>query len=140
MNFMSGSHFALVCSRHRRLRWHGTADILWRNLQTGQVGIWLNITTGGNVGSEAIVNPPGDLNWNIVGTGDFNGDGKADILWQNANTGALSIWFMNGTQIISEAGIGTANAGWTIVGTADSTATACPIFSGAAPTTKSVSG
>jgi hypothetical protein len=27
---------------------------------------------------------------------DFNGDGSADILWHNASTGELQIWFLNG--------------------------------------------
>ena len=30
-----------------------------------------------------------------VGTGDFNGDGHSDILWQNAS-GQVSVWEMNG--------------------------------------------
>jgi hypothetical protein len=34
--------------------------------------------------------------WHIVGSGDYNGDGKSDILWQNDN-GQASIWLMNGT-------------------------------------------
>jgi hypothetical protein len=37
-----------------------------------------------------------DTNWQIVGTGDFNGDGKTDILWRNKSTGQNIIWFMNG--------------------------------------------
>ncbi len=30
--------------------------------------------------------------WMIVGTGDFNGDGKTDILWENPNAG-VTVWF-----------------------------------------------
>ena len=37
--------------------------------------------------------------WHAVGARDFNGDGKADILWQNDN-GTPAIWLMNGTSII----------------------------------------
>jgi hypothetical protein len=94
---------------------NGYADILWRNFDTGEVGIWL--MSNGNVVSKAIV--PGDTSWMIKGVGDFNGDGMADILWQNNASNALSIWFMNGTQIISDAGFGPANGGWNIVGTGD---------------------
>ncbi len=36
-------------------------------------------------------------------TGDFNGDGTSDILWQNGN-GQPAIWLMNGTAPISEPG------------------------------------
>ena len=33
--------------------------------------------------------------WQIKATGDFNGDGKSDILWQNAD-GTPAIWLMDG--------------------------------------------
>jgi serralysin len=38
--------------------------------------------------------------WSIVGVGDFNGDGMADILFRNTN-GSLEEWMMNGSQIES---------------------------------------
>src|SRR5437868_2546707 len=38
--------------------------------------------------------------WTIVGQGDFNGDGFADILWRNATTGQLVVWLLSGTSLI----------------------------------------
>lgn len=38
---------------------------------------------------------------------DFNGDGKADIFWKNANGNQMSLWFMNGTTRTSGASINT---------------------------------
>ena len=35
----------------------------------------------------------------IVGTADFNADGRADILWRH-DSGAAAMWFMNGTQTV----------------------------------------
>jgi len=32
------------------------------------------------------------LAWKVEATGDYNGDGRADILWRNASTGADTIW------------------------------------------------
>src|SRR5262245_49324286 len=47
------------------------SDILWQNLNTGQVVIWLmngaSVIGGGSPGSA--------LGWAAVGQGDFNGDG-----------------------------------------------------------------
>ena len=40
-----------------------------------------------------------------IGTGDFNGDGKADILWQNTD-GTPAVWLMDGTSLISGANVG----------------------------------
>ena len=41
-----------------------------------------------------------DTNWAIVGVGDFNGDGKTDLLWRNTSSGENAIWYMNGaTQV-----------------------------------------
>ena len=43
--------------------------------------------------------------WSIVGSGDFNGDGNADILWRDT-AGDDVIWFMNGNTISSYREIG----------------------------------
>ena len=32
----------------------------------------------------------------LAGVGDFNGDGKSDILWYHQQSGKLAMWFMNG--------------------------------------------
>lgn len=37
----------------------------------------------------------------VAGRGDFNGDGKPDLLWRNTHTGEVLIWFMNGTTVVS---------------------------------------
>ena len=34
----------------------------------------------------------------VVGTGDYNGDGRADILFQS-DTGQISQWLTNGAQV-----------------------------------------
>ena len=51
--------------------------------------------------------------WNIAQTGDYNGDGKSDILWED-NSANLAVWYMNGAQIASTAGLGNV-AGWTVL-------------------------
>jgi hypothetical protein len=38
--------------------------------------------------------------WHAKAAGDFNADGKADILWQNDN-GAPAVWLMDGTGVAS---------------------------------------
>ena len=40
------------------------------------------------------------------GVGDFNGDGKSDILWRDTS-GDMAFWYMNGTTISSGPGLGT---------------------------------
>ena len=58
--------------------------------------------------------------WKANGTGDFNGDGLSDILWQNASSGQVSIWEMNGNNVIGGGTVGN-NPGpnWRAIGTGD---------------------
>ena len=49
--------------------------------------------------------------FSVAATGDFDGDGKSDILWRD-NGGNVAVWFMNGTQIASTAGVGNAPTIW----------------------------
>jgi len=37
---------------------------------------------------------------------DFNGDGKADIVWRNSSTGNVAVWLMNGGSIVTTFGLG----------------------------------
>jgi hypothetical protein len=53
------------------------------------------------------------------GVGDFNGDDAVDILWRDTNSGALSIWFTNGTQVTSGAAVGTLLSNWSVAQVGD---------------------
>ena len=55
----------------------------------------------------------------MVGTGDFNGDGKTDILWRNSLTGTVYENLMNGTTVIGSGFLGGDNTLWSVVGTGD---------------------
>ncbi len=46
-------------------------------------------------------------------TGDFNADGKSDLLWRD-NSGNTAIWFLNGLQVSSTASLGNIPTSWTI--------------------------
>jgi hypothetical protein len=50
---------------------------------------------------------------------DFNGDDKADILWQNTSTGQRVIWLMNGTTLTSAVNLGFVATSWSIAGSND---------------------
>jgi VCBS repeat protein len=90
-------------------------DVLWRHT-SGTVLVYLmNGPTVAETGSPGILS----VDWQIAGVGDFNGDGKIDILWRNSNSGALMMWLMNGTSLISQEEIGTVGPEWTIVGVSD---------------------
>ena len=69
----------------------GRSDILWRN-DNGTLTDWLGQANGGFADNDAnafaaCARPAGT----IAGTGDFNGDGRDDILWRNDN-GQLTNW------------------------------------------------
>jgi hypothetical protein len=73
----------------------GRPDLLFQD-NNGFLATWL--MNGATLSSASYLSPSnvGDGNYRIVGTGDFNGDGKEDILFQHTDA-TLAVWYMNGT-------------------------------------------
>jgi FG-GAP-like repeat len=95
------------------------SDIVWRN-NDGQVAIWqMNGATVTSAGLTSV--PVASTTWTIAGTGDFDGDGKSDILWRDKIGGTVAIWKMDGTEITSSGftSVPVASTTWTIAGTGD---------------------
>jgi hypothetical protein len=80
----------------------GKSDVLWHNTN-GTLVDWTmsgsQITASQAITIQGQIASP-DASWSIAGIGDFNGDGKSDILWRNTN-GTLIDWTMNGSQVAS---------------------------------------
>jgi murein DD-endopeptidase MepM/ murein hydrolase activator NlpD len=73
----------------------GRVDILWRYYGAGGHNlVWYmdGATWIGNGWLPAVT----DTNWKMEGTGDFDGDGKVDILWRDYSLGYNVIWYMDG--------------------------------------------
>lgn len=99
-----------------------STDILMQNINTGQLAVWF--MDGSTYISDAVLSKITNYagGWRIVGTADFNGDNRPDILMQNVNSGQLAIWFMDGTTFVSDTVLPQVTnyaGGWRIAGTGD---------------------
>jgi len=98
----------------------GRSDILWRR-DDGAFTNWLGQPNGGFVSNDAHAWAVIPTNWQVVGTGDFNGDGKDDILWRR-NDGAFTAWLAkDGGGFVSNDANAWAmiSTDWHVVGTGD---------------------
>jgi uncharacterized repeat protein (TIGR03803 family) len=78
----------------------------------------LSTVTFGAGGATQVANRSVAAGYYAVATGDFDGDGIADILWTSANND-LYIWFGQPNGSFTSAYAGTYPAGWSVVGTGD---------------------
>src|SRR5438552_18913804 len=62
---------------------------------------------GWTIAAGGLVTVMADPAWQVQGIGDFDGDGKADILWRNSSTGENYVYFMNGWAIVSRGSLDT---------------------------------
>jgi hypothetical protein len=75
------------------------ADIVWQHTD-GTLAVW--IMRGATVLSTRILSIPkvADPNWKVAGVADTNGDGKADLIFQDSIGGWLAIWFLRGSDVL----------------------------------------
>lgn len=81
----------------------GKADVLWRH-KTGTLRMWemdgAVATANGAVTNQGTAQSM-PLNWSVESIGDFDGDGYADLVWRDANSGGMRLWTMDGGAIQS---------------------------------------
>jgi subtilisin-like proprotein convertase family protein len=79
----------------------GRTDILWRHTTSGENVMWFMIKNTLAAGTFTVPPALADVNWQMAGTGDFNGDANPDILWRHDISGENVAWFMNGRTLVS---------------------------------------
>ncbi|HXG71624.1 MAG TPA: FG-GAP-like repeat-containing protein [Gemmatimonadaceae bacterium] len=100
----------------------GFSDLLWQDRTNGYLAVWT--LQGGHTTKNAVSFGPtvDDTNWRIVGTGDFNRDGKPDIVWHHRTEGRIYLWYMDGTTRIGHTAFsiyGISGEAWKVVGVGD---------------------
>jgi hypothetical protein len=73
-------------------------DFVFSNGATGAVEFWL-MNGATRVGGAVPLtgSPPPGLDWKLSATGDFNHDGRPDLVWRNVATRKIAVWTLNGT-------------------------------------------
>lgn len=99
----------------------GKADILWRYAD-GSLSTWeANGSPASGIAfhENSWSHQPIDLAWHVVGLGDFDGDGRADILWRHDN-GSVSVWTSTGSGGFAENQFNAyAATGWSVAEVGD---------------------
>lgn len=74
----------------------GSFDMLLQDRVEGWIGAWT--MNGTSLADGGLLEPSRvpDVQWRIVGHGDFNGDNQRDIVWQHGRSGGLAVWIMQG--------------------------------------------
>jgi hypothetical protein len=77
----------------------GRSDLFWYNTQTHQTSVWEMDGTN-LLPRRGFLSATAPSGWVIGDSGDYNGDGKTDLLWWNTGNNQLAIWELDGTQLL----------------------------------------
>jgi hypothetical protein len=96
-------------------------QLLWRHDTTGVLYLMTIAFSGGAfTQSGRVIYTEPDLAWKVAVTGDFNGDGKTDIVYRNDTNGRVFMLQMNGPAIVASGDIyAEPNLAWKVVASGD---------------------
>jgi hypothetical protein len=110
LKLVSGDKTVVLTSQEYGATW---------NTAQGVDGVRYFTTQGGN-------NPGGPLEWKNASVSQspadlkaFNGDGYADLVWENSSTGQRAIWFLKNGVVSSTTHLPTVPAQWHVAGVGD---------------------
>jgi len=92
------------------------SDVLWFQASSNAAYYW-GMSGKSSFGQTIGVASGG---WTIAGTGDFDGDGTADLLWRHAD-GSNYAWFMDGPTVHAHGYLPAAAASWSVLAVNDFT-------------------
>jgi hypothetical protein len=93
---------------------NGTSDLIVHDSRTG--GTWM-ATNRGNLNFSVTSLGSVNTSWKIVGVADLAGTGTPQLIWQNASTRQLSLWFFsNGSRVANPIMSTVQVPGWKIMG------------------------
>ncbi len=76
----------------------GKADILWRVKSTGAVYIDTDLRNG-VIDTDHLVYEGGDPAWDVVNTGDYDGDGTMDVLMINDTSRTVLVYYLDELEV-----------------------------------------
>ena len=94
------------------------ADIVWRYEGSGGA-VYLWQMNGSTITAATPISAVADASWQMVASGDFDGDGRTDLFWRHATSGATYLWLMDGATILSATPVSVVDPAWRVVAAGD---------------------
>lgn len=98
MDAPSGGNGEWTVVQSADFNFDGMRDVLWNDPVNNLIAVWLMDGARVRAAGPPMKGPPGD-GWSAVGDTDFDRDGRADVLFSNAQRNVFAVWLMNGTSL-----------------------------------------